>query len=44
MYPLTPQQIAELKSIDPPTVCNAIEKFQVRGRVEGFMGMDISYS
>ncbi len=41
MYPLTPQQLEELKSIDTPTVCNAIEKFLVRGRVEGFMGMDI---
>jgi regulator of RNase E activity RraA len=41
MYPLTPQQINELKSIDTPTICNAIEKFKARGRVEGFMGMDI---
>jgi len=41
MYPLTPQQFDELKSIDTPTVCNAIEKFKARGRVEGFMGMDI---
>ena len=43
MYPLTPQQFDELKSIDTPTVCNAIEKFKARGRVEGFMGMDIRY-
>jgi 4-hydroxy-4-methyl-2-oxoglutarate aldolase len=41
MYPLTPEQLAELKAIDTPTICNAIEKFKVRGRVEGFMGMDI---
>ena len=41
MYPLTDEQIAVLKSIDTPTVCNAIEKFKVRGRVQGFMGMDI---
>lgn len=41
MYPLTSQQIETLRSIDTPTVCNAIEKFKVRGRVEGFMGMDI---
>ena len=41
MYPLTDEQIQELKAIDTPTVCNAIEKFKVRGRVEGFMGMDI---
>jgi len=41
MYPLTDEQIQELKAIDTPTVCNAIEKFKVRGRVQGFMGMDI---
>ena len=41
MYPLTDAQIQELKAIDTPTVCNAIEKFKVRGRVQGFMGMDI---
>jgi len=41
MYPLTSKQYDELKSIDTPTVCNAIEKFKARGRVEGFMGMDI---
>jgi 4-hydroxy-4-methyl-2-oxoglutarate aldolase len=38
---LTPQQIEALRAIDTPTVCNAIERFNVRGRVEGFMGMDI---
>ena len=41
MTPLTPEQIAALKAIDTPTVCNAIETFNVRGRVEGFLGMDI---
>ncbi len=41
MYPLTDDQIRELKAIDTPTICNAIEKFKVRGRVEGFMGMDV---
>ncbi len=41
MYPLTDEQIQELKTIDTPTICNAIEKFKVRGRVQGFMGMDI---
>jgi 4-hydroxy-4-methyl-2-oxoglutarate aldolase len=41
MYPLTDEQIQELKAIDTPTICNAIEKFKVRGRVQGFMGMDI---
>ena len=38
---LTPQEIETLRLIDTPTVCNAIETFNVRGRVEGFMGMDI---
>jgi regulator of RNase E activity RraA len=38
---LTPQEVETLRQIDTPTVCNAIETFNVRGRVEGFMGMDI---
>lgn len=38
---LTAAQIEELRNIDTPTVCNAIERFNARGRVEGFMGMDI---
>ena len=38
---LTSEQLAALRAIDTPTVCNAIETFQVRGRVEGFLGMDI---
>lgn len=33
--------IEQLKAIDTPTVCNAIETFEVRGRMDGFMGMDI---
>ena len=41
MTKLTDEQIAALKAIDTPTVCNAIETFKVRGRVEGFFGMDI---
>ena len=41
MYPLTAAQIEELKAIDTPTVCNAIEKFKIRPRVQGFTGMDI---
>lgn len=41
MAHLTDEQIAALKAIDTPTICNAIEPFNVRGRVEGFMGMDI---
>ena len=39
--PLTPEQLEALKAIDTPTICNAIEPFNVRERVEGFMGMNI---
>lgn len=38
---LSPEQIETLRAIDTPTICNAIERFDVRGRVEGFFGMDI---
>lgn len=38
---LSAAQIEALKAIDTPTVCNAIERFNVRGRVEGFLGMRI---
>lgn len=41
MTTLTDEQMEALKAIDTPTVCNAIEAFKVRGRVEGFFGMDI---
>ncbi len=41
MSQLTTEQIQALKEIDTPTVCNAIETFNVRGRVDGFPGMDI---
>lgn len=30
-----------LKAIDTPTICNAIEALQVRGRVEGFLGLAV---
>jgi regulator of RNase E activity RraA len=36
--PLTAAQLAELASVDTPTVCNAIEAFRVRDDTEGFMG------
>jgi regulator of RNase E activity RraA len=39
--PLSPQEIEELRAIDTPTICNAIETFNIRGRLEGFLGMDI---
>lgn len=32
---------ATLKSIDTPTVCNAVEAFKIRDRTQGFMGYDI---
>jgi regulator of RNase E activity RraA len=38
---LTDEQIRALQEIDTPTICNAIETFNVRGRIEGFLGMDI---
>jgi len=38
---LSADQIEALKAIDTPTICNAIEKFDVRGRIEGFLGMNI---
>jgi regulator of RNase E activity RraA len=33
---LTPEQLDELRRIDSPTISNAIERFQVRPRLEGF--------
>jgi regulator of RNase E activity RraA len=38
---LTQEQLFLLHELDTPTICNAIEKFNVRGRVEGFLGIDI---
>jgi regulator of RNase E activity RraA len=38
---LTPNQLAELRSVDSPTVANAIEAFKVRDDTQGFLGMDI---
>jgi len=39
--PLSSDQLAALRALVTPTVCNAIEKFKARGRVEGFFGMDV---
>lgn len=33
--------LEELRKIDTPTICNAIEAFRVRPRTLGYMGMDI---
>jgi 4-hydroxy-4-methyl-2-oxoglutarate aldolase len=38
---LTPEQLAELRSMDSPTVANAIEAFKVRDDTQGFLGMDV---
>ncbi len=38
---LTRAQIEELRAIDSPTVANAIETFNVRGRVQGYVGHDV---
>ena len=38
---LSSDQLAALRALDTPTICNAIETFKVRGRVEGFCGMDV---
>jgi regulator of RNase E activity RraA len=36
--PLTPEAIAYLKTVDSPTIANAIEPFNLRDRTEGFIG------
>lgn len=38
---LTTAQLAELRAIDSPTVANAIEHFQVRPRVSGYVGYHV---
>lgn len=38
---LTPEQLAELRSVDSPTVANAVEAFKVRDDTQGFVGMDV---
>jgi 4-hydroxy-4-methyl-2-oxoglutarate aldolase len=38
---LTPDQIDALRRIDSPTIANAIETFNLRPRVAGYVGMDI---
>jgi regulator of RNase E activity RraA len=41
MAPLTAEQLDELRSMDSPTLANAIETFKVRDDTEGFLGLDI---
>jgi regulator of RNase E activity RraA len=38
---LTPAQLDALRRIDSPTIANAIETFEVRPRVNGYVGYDI---
>ena len=38
---LTAEQLEELRSMDSPTIANAIEVFKIRDDTEGFLGMDI---
>src|SRR5918912_1674061 len=38
---LTPEQLDELRSIDSPTIANAIEYFGVRPRVAGYCGSNV---
>lgn len=39
---LTPELVTKLVSVDSPTISNAIERFKVRPRREGFMGPQIA--
>jgi len=41
MASLSVEQLEELRSVDSPSVANAIEVFKVRDDSEGFLGMDI---
>ena len=39
--PLDPAVLAALARYDTPTICNAIETFDVRPRDEGYMSQEI---
>jgi regulator of RNase E activity RraA len=41
VYQLTDEQIDALRRVDSPTIANAIETFEIRPRVAGYVGMDI---
>ena len=41
MPTLTPEQLAALAAIDSPTVSNAIERFKVRRRIDGYADRDL---
>lgn len=38
---LSMEQLEELRKFDSPTICNAIERFNIRPKTEGFMSSDI---
>ena len=42
MEPLTAEELAALRAISTPTVCNAVETFDVRPRNQGFMDSTIT--
>src|SRR4028119_208013 len=39
--PISEQNLAFLRSVDSPTISNAIEPFKVRDRTEGFIGGEV---
>ena len=41
MSRLTMAQFEALRAIDSPTVANAIERFEIRPRTEGYAGYDL---
>ena len=41
VLPVSEQDLEFLKSVDSPTIANAIEPFQVRDRTEGFIGGEV---
>ena len=42
MEPLKPEELAAVRAISTPTICNAIETFNIRARNEGFMDSTIT--
>ena len=38
---LSEEQLAALRSVDTPTICNAIEAFKVRDQTYGYTGVDV---
>ena len=42
MEPLKPEELAAVRAISTPTICNAIETFNIGSRNEGFMDSTIT--